>query len=79
VLLYDNQMVLIQSTPLQKMKDFIGHLKVKTLRELIKSNDTGVFVVLASFVSVEEGVDAWFPDVGVNPKLKLNFSVFHFS
>jgi hypothetical protein len=79
VLLYDNQMVLIQSTPLQKMKDFIGHLKVKTLRELLKSNDTGVFVVLASFVSVEEGVDAWFHHLGVKPKLKLNFFVFHFS
>jgi hypothetical protein len=72
-------MDLIQSISLQKMKDFIGHLKVKTFRELLKSNDVGVFVVLASFVSVEEGVDAWFPDVAVNPKLKLNFTVFRFS
>ncbi|KAK2454096.1 hypothetical protein QL285_001692 [Trifolium repens] len=68
-------MVLIQSTPLQKMKDFIGHLKVKTLRELIKSNDTGVFVVLASFVYVEEGVDAWFHHRGVKPKLKFRLKL----
>jgi hypothetical protein len=66
----------IQTSPLQKMNDFIGHFKVKKLKDLLESGDVGVYVVLASFVSVAEGVDAWFPNVAVKSGLKLFFIFF---
>ncbi|WJX25263.1 hypothetical protein P8452_14322 [Trifolium repens] len=62
-----------KSDPLQKMKDFIGYDKVRKFKELLTIVDGGVFVVVAWFVSVDEGVDCWFPDVDVNVKSKLRF------
>jgi hypothetical protein len=61
----------IKSNPLQKMKDFIGDIKVKKFKDLLTSVDGGVAVVVAWFVSVAEGVDCWFPDVNVKSKLRL--------
>jgi hypothetical protein len=61
----------IKSNPLQKMKDFIGDIKVKKFKDLLTSLDGGVAVVVAWFVSVAEGVDCWFPDVNVKSKLRL--------
>jgi hypothetical protein len=60
-----------KSDPLQKMKDFIGYDKVRKFKELLTIVDGGVFVVVAWFVSVDEGVDCWFPDVNVKSKLRL--------
>jgi hypothetical protein len=60
-----------KSDPLQKMKDFIGDIKVKKFKDLLTSLDGGVAVVVAWFVSVAEGVDCWFPDVNVKSKLRL--------
>jgi hypothetical protein len=62
-----------KSDPLQKMKDFIGDIKVKKFKDLLTSVDGGVAVVVAWFVSVAEGVDCWFPDVNVKSKLRLIF------
>ncbi|KAK2365815.1 hypothetical protein QL285_002769 [Trifolium repens] len=49
---------------------FIGDIKVKKFKELLTSDDGGVAVVVAWFVSVAEGVDCWFPDVNVKSKLR---------
>jgi hypothetical protein len=59
-----------KSDPLQKMKDFIGYDKVRKFKELLTIVDGGVVVVVAWFVSVDEGVDCWFPDVDVNVNVK---------
>ena len=50
---------------------FIGDIKINKFKELLTSDDGGVAVVVAWFVSVAEGVDCWFPDVNVKSKLRL--------
>ncbi|WJX41855.1 DNA helicase [Trifolium repens] len=64
-----------ESNPLQKMKDFIGYNKVRKFKELLTSVDGGVFAVVAWFVSVDEGVDCWFPDVNVKSKLRFRMKL----
>jgi hypothetical protein len=61
----------IESDVKQRLKDFIGDVKVKKLKELLTSVGGGVSVVVAWFVSVDEGVDCWFPDVNLSSDLRL--------
>ncbi|WJX09155.1 Protein SUPPRESSOR OF GENE SILENCING, variant 2 [Trifolium repens] len=44
-------------------------------KELLTSDDGGVAVVVAWFVSVAEGVDCWFPDVNVKSKLRFRMKL----
>ncbi|KAK2442915.1 protein SUPPRESSOR OF GENE SILENCING [Trifolium repens] len=45
------------------------------IKELLTSDDGGVAVVVAWFVSVAEGVDCWFLDVNVKSKLRFRMKL----
>lgn len=64
---------LVQSTSV--FDQFMGGCLVKDLSGLVDSSDFGVFVVPASFQGIEEGIDMWFPDIGLKvlPRYSLWF------
>ncbi|XP_045799281.1 uncharacterized protein LOC123896708 [Trifolium pratense] len=51
-----------ESNPSDKLKDFIGDLKIKNFQDLLICKENGPFVVVAWFESVVEGIDVWYPD-----------------
>ncbi|MCI07521.1 hypothetical protein A2U01_0028590 [Trifolium medium] len=52
----------IESSAAEKMKNFIAHHGIKSLHDMHFVSDKGVFVVVAWFDEVVEGVDMWFKD-----------------
>jgi hypothetical protein len=45
-----------------RVANFVGDQKITKLHDFLSSNEEGVFIVIACYLGVEEGVDMWLPE-----------------
>jgi hypothetical protein len=59
------------------LKDLVADLDIVSLKEILKIETEGEFVVFAAFESVIEGVDMWYSDESPKDGQRLLVRVFY--
>jgi hypothetical protein len=59
-----------------QLKDLVADLDIVSLKEILKIETEGEFVVFAAFDSVVEGVDMWYSDESPKDGQRLLVRVF---
>jgi len=62
---------------MSRLADFVEDHTITKFNNLCSSNEEGVFIVIACYFEVEEGVDMWLPENATHfdPKFKLKIQV----